>query len=50
MQRVPIDLSAPRDELARGTALLDAPSLPRQVRDQGALPLILAVRAAALHG
>jgi 8-oxo-dGTP pyrophosphatase MutT (NUDIX family) len=46
---VPTDLFALRQELERGTDLLEAPSLPRQVRDQGAFPLLLAVRAAALH-
>jgi hypothetical protein len=50
VQQVPMDLGELRRELAAGTELLDAPSLPRQIRDQGALPLLLAVRAAALRG
>lgn len=50
VQQVPMNLDELRRELAAGTDLLDAPSLPRQIRDQGALPLLLAVRAAALHG
>jgi hypothetical protein len=50
VQQVPVDLAQLRRELEAGTELLDAPSLPRQVRDQGALPLLLAVRAAALRG
>lgn len=50
VQQVPVDLGELRRELEAGTELLDAPSLPRQLRDQGALPLLLAVRAAALRG
>jgi hypothetical protein len=50
VQQVPMNLDELRRELAAGTELLDAPSLPRQIRDQGALPLLLVVRAAALHG
>lgn len=36
-------------ELAGGTGLLDASSLPRAIKEQGSLPLLLALRAAALH-
>ena len=50
VQQVPVDLGELRRELAAGTDLLDASSLPKQIRDQGALPLLLAVRAAALRG
>lgn len=48
--RVPLDFRALRRELEAGTDVLDAPSLPRQVAEQGALPLLLGLRAAALHG
>ena len=35
-------------ELASGTELLDASSLPTRIKDEGSLPLLLALRAAAL--
>lgn len=44
-----IDLEALGTELAAGTAVLDAPSLPPMIRDVGSLPLLLAIRAAARH-
>jgi 8-oxo-dGTP pyrophosphatase MutT (NUDIX family) len=43
------DIAALGRELANGTDLLDAPSLPARIRDDGSLPLILALRAAALR-
>ena len=42
-----IDLDALGRELAEGAELLTAPGLPRRIREDGALPLLLAVRAAA---
>ena len=36
-------------ELAGGADLLSAPSLPEDIRDYGSLPLLIALRAAALH-
>lgn len=47
LRRIPLDLVALRRELQAGTALLKAQNLPRQIREQGALPLLLALRAAA---
>ncbi len=41
------DLDALGRGLARGADLLTAPGLPRRIRDEGSLPLLLAVRAAA---
>jgi hypothetical protein len=35
--------------LADGVELLAAPSLPKRIKEQGSLPLLLALRAAALH-
>ena len=45
---VPADIGALGQELARGAELLSAPSLPRRLREEGSLPLLLALRAAAL--
>jgi hypothetical protein len=44
-----IDLPELSRELADGTDLLSAPSLPQKIKEQGSLPLLLALRAAALH-
>ncbi|MCI2419510.1 hypothetical protein MOQ72_18870 [Saccharopolyspora sp. K220] len=44
-----IDFSALGGELRAGAHILDAPSLPDTARDVGSLPLMLAIRAAALH-
>ncbi len=46
-----LEMDIPRlgHELADGVDLLSAPSLPEEVRDTGSLPLLLALRAAALH-
>jgi hypothetical protein len=44
-----IDLSELGRELADGTDFLGAVSLSRSVKDEGSLPLLLALRAAALH-
>jgi hypothetical protein len=44
-----IDLSELGRELAVGTDLLGAPSLSKTIKDEGSLPLLLALRAAALH-
>jgi hypothetical protein len=44
-----IDLSELGRELAAGTDLLSAPSLSKTIKDDGSLPLLLALRAAALH-
>ncbi|MGP4020172.1 hypothetical protein [Saccharopolyspora sp. 5N708] len=43
-----IDFNALSSELHGGTDVLDAPSLPAVIRDVGSLPLIFAIRAAAL--
>ena len=43
-----IDLDALGRELAEGADLMTAPELPRQIRQDGSLPLLLALRAAAL--
>jgi 8-oxo-dGTP pyrophosphatase MutT (NUDIX family) len=44
-----IDLPELSRELAGGADLLLAPSLPQRIKEQGSLPLLLALRAAALH-
>jgi hypothetical protein len=44
-----LDLSQLGRELADGTDLLSTSSLPRRIKEQGSLPLLLALRAAALH-
>ncbi|WP_461157351.1 hypothetical protein [Saccharopolyspora tripterygii] len=44
-----VDLATLRRELRTGAAMLDAPSLPVQLRETGSLRLLLAVRAAALR-
>ena len=44
-----IDLPRLGRELAGGTDLLSAPSLSETIKDEGSLPLLLALRAAALH-
>lgn len=43
-----VDFDALGREIANGTRLLEAPSLPMRIRDDGSLPLLLAMRAAAL--
>jgi 8-oxo-dGTP pyrophosphatase MutT (NUDIX family) len=45
---VKIDLGALGRELADGSDLLDASSLPVRIREDGSLPLLLDIRAAAL--
>jgi hypothetical protein len=42
-----IDIAALGRELASGTELLSAPSLPERIKEDGSLPLLLALRAAA---
>jgi hypothetical protein len=49
MLTVRVDISALGRELAAGTDLLAAPSLPDRIREDGSLPLLLALRAAALQ-
>ena len=44
-----IDLPQLGQELINGTGLLDAPSLPRRIKEDGSLPLLLALRTAAVH-
>ena len=44
-----IDLPELGRDLAGGTDLLSVPSLPQRIKEQGSLPLLLALRAAALH-
>lgn len=44
---VDMDIAALGRELAAGEDLLSAPSMPERVRDDGSLPLLLALRAAA---
>lgn len=44
-----VDLTQLGRELADGTDLLSSPSLPERIKTQGSLPLLLALRAAALH-
>ena len=46
---VPVDVGALGRDLAAGADLLSAPSLPRRLREEGSLPLLLALRAAALR-
>ncbi|MCP2258544.1 hypothetical protein LX15_002242 [Streptoalloteichus tenebrarius] len=48
LRTVPIDLVALGKELRAGVDLLTASHLPRLLREDGSLPLLLAVRAAAL--
>jgi 8-oxo-dGTP pyrophosphatase MutT (NUDIX family) len=43
-----IDLPKLSQELRNGTDFLDTPSLPARVKEDGSLPLLLALRAAAL--
>jgi hypothetical protein len=43
-----VDLGALGRELENGADLLTAPSLPGRIREDGSLPLLLALRAAAL--
>jgi 8-oxo-dGTP pyrophosphatase MutT (NUDIX family) len=45
---VRVDIEALGHEMTDGADLLTAPSLPRRIRDDGSLPLLLALRAAAL--
>ena len=47
---VPADVGALGRDLAAGADLLSAPSLPRRLREEGSLPLLLSLRAAALRG
>lgn len=44
-----IDLATMGRELRAGTNVLEAPSLPQPLRESGSLPLLLAIRAAALR-
>lgn len=46
---IPVDLPVLGQELAAGSPLLDAAALPARIRDDGSLPLLLALRAAALN-
>lgn len=46
---VAVDIGALGRDLAGGADLLSAPSLPRRLREEGSLPLLLALRAAALR-
>ncbi|HTU72003.1 MAG TPA: hypothetical protein VMG38_00655 [Trebonia sp.] len=46
---IAIDLPALGHELRNGTALLDAASLPARLKAEASLPLLLALRAAALR-
>ena len=43
-----VDIDALGREIANGAELLTAPSLPMRIREDGSLPLLLALRAAAL--
>ncbi len=45
---LPVDLPRLSQELKSGTEILAAPSLPARVKEDGSLPLLLALRAAAL--
>ncbi|MCP3803920.1 hypothetical protein NLX83_32095 [Allokutzneria sp. A3M-2-11 16] len=45
---IELDLPALGGELRAGHELLAAPSLPHRVRDDGSVPLLLGIRAAAL--
>lgn len=44
-----VDFATLGGEIASGMSLLAAPSLPARIRDDGSLPLLLAMRAAALR-
>lgn len=46
---VELDLATLGRELRDGANLLEAPSLPERIRETGSLPLLLAIRAAALR-
>jgi hypothetical protein len=46
---VEIDLLQLGRELAGGADLLSTPTLSRKIKDQGSLPLLIGLRAAALH-
>jgi hypothetical protein len=43
-----VDLPMLSHQLRNGTDILDAPSLPARIKEDGSLPLLLALRAAAL--
>jgi hypothetical protein len=45
---IPIDIDGLGREMANGTELLNTPSLPERIREDGSLPLLLALRAVAL--
>ncbi len=47
---MPVDLPRLSQELKGGAEILAAPGLPARVKDDGSLPLLLALRAAALLG
>jgi hypothetical protein len=47
---VTMDITALGRELAAGADILSAPSLPERIKEDGSLPLILALRAAARIG
>jgi hypothetical protein len=42
-----MDITALGHELAAGADLLSAPSMPERIKEDGLLPLLLALRAAA---
>ncbi|WP_165939800.1 hypothetical protein [Saccharopolyspora aridisoli] len=44
-----IDLATMSRALRAGTNVLEAPSLPQSLRESSSLPLLLAIRAAALR-
>jgi hypothetical protein len=44
---VTMDITALGHELAAGADLLSAPSMPERIKEDGSLPLLLALRAAA---
>lgn len=45
---VPMNIAALGRELAAGKDLLSAPAMPERLKEDGSLPLLLALRAAAL--
>jgi 8-oxo-dGTP pyrophosphatase MutT (NUDIX family) len=50
MFTLPVDIGSLGGELRSGVGLMEARSLPERIRDDGSLPLLVGLRAAALRG